>query len=665
MYITELHYINVGPIDRADVTLLKDTDIRPHPIVFVGKNGSGKSILLSNIVDCFYEIARNNYSNVMQYREDGGYLYYKTITQQQIKLGKDEMFSHIKLKQDNEMFEYVYKRTHLNKEQYTEKYGIPVAEGLSWGGESDKAINITKGKVEAAFEEGVVCYFPPSRFTKPVWLGDQYVNTQNQDHYSVRTHYSGRLRNPIESICETKDLLQWIFDVLSDSKPDIEYGKKGYTISYPELNVLELLRVSKGNLESVFSTILGEEVRLRMLNRAQGENRLSIERKNDRTLIVPSLDCLSTGQLALLNIFGTIIRYADVENLTQSLSLRQIKGVVVIDEVELHLHAELQREVLPKLIKLFPLVQFILTSHSPLFLLGMQEEFGDDGFDIYEMPNAERISAEQFSQFESAYRYFKDTQKYQDEIRNAVNSRTEKALIITEGATDWRHMKAAMAALSSDPDYTWLAAPDFEFLEYDPKNSITANTIKLEMGWSGLDAICGSFSKVHQQRKIITIADCDVQQACKKLAGEPYKNWGNNVFSLCLPVPESRVNTPEISIEHYYTDEEIKREVDINGIPRRLFMGNEFERHGVGTGIGRYCDKKESCGHNKIDIIDGSGNAKVIDLATMDETCNYALSKMEFAERILRKESPFDHMVFSGFKRLFMVIKEIMDIPLV
>lgn len=394
MYITELHYINVGPIERADVTLLKDTDVGPHPIVFVGKNGSGKSILLSNIVDCFYELARIHYNNVVQYREDGRYIYYKIVTQLQIRLGKDEMFSHIKFKQDNDKYEYVYKRTQLTKEQYTEKYGISVAEGLSWGGKTDKAINITEEKVEDAFDKGVVCYFAPSRFTKPVWLGDEYLNPQYQDHYSVRSHYSGTLRNPIESACETKELLQWIFDVLSDSKPDIERGEAGYNISYPEIGVLELLRISKSNLESVFTTFLGEDVSLRMLNRSMGEGRLAIERKIDGSIVVPSLDSLSTGQLALLNIFGTIIRYADVENLTESLALHQIKGVVVIDEIELHLHAELQREVLPKLIKLFPLVQFIITSHSPLFLLGMQEEFGDDGFDIYEMPNAQKISAE-------------------------------------------------------------------------------------------------------------------------------------------------------------------------------------------------------------------------------------------------------------------------------
>lgn len=667
MYLTELHYINVGPIDRADVTLLKDTDIRPRPIVFVGMNGSGKSILLSNIVDCFYEMARKNYNNVMQYREDGGYLYYKIVTQQQIKLGKDEMFSHIKFKQDNETFEYVYKRSKLNKEQYTEKYGIPVAEGLAWGGENDKAINISKEKVEDAFDKGVVCFFPPSRFTKPVWLGDQYVSPLHQDHYSVRTRYSGMLRNNIESTCETKELLQWIFDVLTDSKPDIEREGSKYSISYPETNVLELLRISKSNLESVFTTILGEEVRLRMLNRAQGENRLSIERKKDSTLIVPSLDSLSTGQLALLNIFGTIVRYADVEDLSQSFALNQIKGVIVIDEIELHLHAELQREVLPKLIKLFPLVQFIITSHSPLFLLGMQECFGDDGFDIYEMPEARKISAEQFSQFESAYRYFKETNKYQDEIREVIRGKTEKPLIITEGATDWRHIKAAMNELSDDPDCIWLSDAGFEFLEYDPENSETTNPIKLKMSSSELVSLCKEHSKIKQPRKLIFIADRDRPNDTRTLEdNQTYKNWGNNVFSFCLPIPEHRKQTPLICIEHYYSDEEIKKEVDPrgDGVIRRIYLGNEFDELGRGINIEKMCSKASFCGPGRINIIDGNGEAKVYTYDSID-TNNYALPKMEFAERILRKEAPFEHMDFSGFKQLFSTIRKILEEPIV
>ncbi|MGB0722015.1 MAG: AAA family ATPase [Gammaproteobacteria bacterium] len=47
---------------------------------------------------------------------------------------------------------------------------------------------------------------------------------------------------------------------------------------------------------------------------------------------------------------------------------KDIKGIVLIDEIDLHLHASLQRAIIPRLRSALPGVQFIVTSHSPLIL---------------------------------------------------------------------------------------------------------------------------------------------------------------------------------------------------------------------------------------------------------------------------------------------------------
>lgn len=46
----------------------------------------------------------------------------------------------------------------------------------------------------------------------------------------------------------------------------------------------------------------------------------------------------------------------------------QSQGIVMIDEVELHLHPTLQQEILQRLQKTFPKIQFIVTTHSPLVI---------------------------------------------------------------------------------------------------------------------------------------------------------------------------------------------------------------------------------------------------------------------------------------------------------
>ena len=44
---------------------------------------------------------------------------------------------------------------------------------------------------------------------------------------------------------------------------------------------------------------------------------------------------------------------------------RETSGIVLIDEVDMHLHPEWQQQVLPLLLEAFPLVQFLVTTHSP------------------------------------------------------------------------------------------------------------------------------------------------------------------------------------------------------------------------------------------------------------------------------------------------------------
>lgn len=49
-------------------------------------------------------------------------------------------------------------------------------------------------------------------------------------------------------------------------------------------------------------------------------------------------------------------------------SLEDLSGVALIDEIDLHLHASLQRKIVPRLRQALPKVQFIVTSHSPLVI---------------------------------------------------------------------------------------------------------------------------------------------------------------------------------------------------------------------------------------------------------------------------------------------------------
>lgn len=664
MYIDKLYYQNVGPISKLDISFRKNDNGTPVPLVVVGRNGSGKSILLSNIVDAFYELADKAYDNATE-SNGNGHQYYKEIAPAQIKVGEDHMLAHIYFQQEDKNIEYLFKAGELSFDRYKIIRGIPINDQLNWNQDNNfKKVIAEEKDVLNIFQKDIICYFGPNRYMKPSWMGNKYFATHDVDAYSMHSRYNRQLNNPITAVNIPELTLQWLFDVITDSRVDLEKDQTGYKIVYPSTNNLNLLSISRSNAEKIMSEILGENVIFRMANRSLGKRRFSIIRKEDQSILAPSLDALSTGQLALFNLFATIIRYADVDDINLSHRLNDIKGIVVIDEAELHLHTQLQRDVLPKLITLFPNIQFIITSHAPLFLLGMREQFGDDGFDIIEMPSGEKISVEQFSEFENAYQYFTKTEKYQQEIKAAIDEKNDRPLIITEGATDWKHMKAAYRKLLDDPRCSeWLPSLEFDFLEYEPKNSAVENCCKLEMSGSQLKTMCEQYCLMKQPRKMIFIADADLKDVRNALSGNdtPNKSWGNSVYSIVLPLPSHRSTTPEICIEHYYPDDQIKLELETNGVKRRLFMGCEFDSDGLSLDKTMFCNERNSCGEEKIRIIDGHEKSPRVYRIVDKNKTNIALSKMKFATSVLDGQYPFDQMDFSNFIPLFETIRDILQ----
>lgn len=662
MYLKRIISENVGPIEKVDIKPSFNDDGSPKPLILVGENGSGKSTLLSNIVDSFYDFANEVYSNVMIGTDSFSKTYYKAILPLEIHSGKKYMYSY--LSYDNPNASYFFKSGVFEQKDFRTNNGSGCPIAFSWDKEGNvKKTTISKDGVKNAFEKNVVCYFGPDRYEKPVWMAKEYYNHEESNlHLTIKANWDGVLKNPITVKNATNDCLHWLLDVIVDSRADVSGPEDNLQLAHLNGATIVYLRKTRENAEQVLSKILGRSVYFSLNLRNFGMSRFCIKDNKTNEIVVPTLDSLSTGQLALLNIFLTIVRYGELKNVRNSVSLDEISGIVVIDEIELHLHSNLQKEILPKLIKLFPKVQFIITSHSPLFLLGMQDTFGADGFDVIEMPSGNNINVERFSEFQKAYDYYQHTQKHQEEIdaiaQQIKEESSNQTLVITEGATDWKHLKAAYNALKDKSEYSSLFHDlNFKLLEYEPKNSDVQSSLKMAMCADELKKICENFAKVPQSRKYIFVADCDKDDVTTKLGGNPYKDWGNNVYSLVLPVPESRTATPKICIEHLYSDQEIKTEYEISGKKCRLFMGSEFDSRGVSASLGLICENSRACGPQSIAILEGSMGEKITPFA--DSSDNRGLSKMMFANNILNKIPPFDNFDFSNFIKIFEIIKEI------
>lgn len=85
-----------------------------------------------------------------------------------------------------------------------------------------------------------------------------------------------------------------------------------------------------------------------------------------------SFDVLSEGYSSLISIFmDLLIRIDVIRNERENFSYVPC-GIVLIDEPEVHLHLQLQEQILPLLVKFFPNIQFIIATHSPAVIASIK-----------------------------------------------------------------------------------------------------------------------------------------------------------------------------------------------------------------------------------------------------------------------------------------------------
>lgn len=91
--------------------------------------------------------------------------------------------------------------------------------------------------------------------------------------------------------------------------------------------------------------------------------RVTIE-KNSRKLDILQL---SDGEKCLVALLGDLAQRLAIANPSMEDPLEG-EGIVLIDEIDLHLHPTWQRMIIPKLLNVFPNCQFIISTHSPQVL---------------------------------------------------------------------------------------------------------------------------------------------------------------------------------------------------------------------------------------------------------------------------------------------------------
>ena len=647
MYLEKIIFDNRAPFEHLEIDF-KNNGVN----VLTAINGKGKTTILSHIADAFYELARPAYPQEFEGKENK--LYRVSSPLYNINLSKPSIV-YFRFKDGEDIYDYIDVRDICTKEQYDT--AIDVDNKIDYNNfqrrlkqqNFSKYWNVQNNDIrKKMFEQNVLTYFPSYRFELPAYLNDSYSNPLK---YSIDSKFSGYLPNQIEVISDITSFSNWLLDVLLDLKNGerIQLFKDGKNNVFP-ITIPAQENIVLTNLNNILSNTLSSKkyqgsVRFGIGKRNGGMARIAIMNYVDNEhhyQICPSIFQLSSGELALISIFGEILHQAD--NNENNMPLEKIKGIVVIDEIEKHLHITLQKEILPKMFALFPNVQFIVSSHSPFLNMGLVAELSGKHM-IFDLDhNGISCSATKNDLYEEVYNLMIDENnrfaKLCEDLTVKLESLT-KPLIITEGKTDIKHILKAKEKLG---------VTDLEF------DVIQDN--QQPDGDSNLHKLLEQAAHIGNKNIIIGVFDRDIKKTVEDIEknGQQIKDFGNNVYAFCIPLPESRrINGEEdISIEFLYSDEEIHSTLN-NGCS--LFFGDEFSARTGRHNIDKTLTLSNQSDRGKHKIVENNGGQAVYN----EQEENILAKKDDFANAISADEIKISEESWNNFKPIFDTIRLILQ----
>ncbi|QGL65657.1 hypothetical protein FEO87_09815 [Stenotrophomonas maltophilia] len=131
-------------------------------------------------------------------------------------------------------------------------------------------------------------------------------------------------------------------------------------------------QVEKDNLRGEIDAVLGL---LNKIDSRVDSGRMQIDGAQRVFLSIESrmveLGELSSGFASVVKLFQAII--SGFASFTNSKDLQHLPGLVLIDEIESHLHVSWQTTIVKRLKELFPNTKFLISTHSPLVLTQLEQ----------------------------------------------------------------------------------------------------------------------------------------------------------------------------------------------------------------------------------------------------------------------------------------------------
>lgn len=362
MKVKQLQLQNYGRFDNLTIQFAPNGETKGNVTIIVGNNGAGKSQILQALLD--------NLSNVIGYilngrkeqKKEEDWVFFKNITGHtvpELSIRNNSNYTQI----DTEI---LFSNKNSFVSVYSERKGANINNGSN--------VKISNNLFEN------LQYF----------LNKLTSNTIDKTNFPILAFY-GTTRN-IEKVKidehSDKDSHQILLGYLAYGLAESEY--KRFFRWFRENEDLEnenkknlsnkILELIDGNntnqidhIKDAITEFKGNK-KLQCVRQAielfTDFKNIHIERQDTPKMFVEKdgekldVNQLSQGEKSLLALVGDIARRLAILNPSLDNPLHG-EGVVLIDEIDLHLHPKWQQNLIDKLTKTFPNVQFILTTHSP------------------------------------------------------------------------------------------------------------------------------------------------------------------------------------------------------------------------------------------------------------------------------------------------------------
>lgn len=362
VFITQLDINEVWELKDIQIPL-SETEMK-H-LILTGKNGSGKTTVL-NAAKTYLKHFITNKTEVQGIREN--------IKLHKIALGKT--------KEQNERSGHGYQIGKLTEEINLTTGGVDLHYG------SDNNVNSIHKNDEYVFS-----FFDAKR-TSSIKEVEGISKLDLKDNYPIDEKVNKDFLQYIVNLkaqrsfakddgeTETAYNIDVWFDNFIGALQDI-YEDPGLQLIFDRLNFNFLIRLSNG-VEFDFSQ-------------------------------------LSDGYSAIISIISELIlRMEKLSPISYDL-----QGVVLIDEIETHLHVDLQKKILPFLTTFFPRIQFIVTTHSPFVISSIENAV------VYDLERKIRVEDASGYSYDTIIESYFDSDKYSEALKAKVSE--YEALVQLQG----------------------------------------------------------------------------------------------------------------------------------------------------------------------------------------------------------------------------------------